>query len=692
MKIRSKFIILGGVPLAAIILLFLMGVLGFRDIQSSVVQANSIQQDQTMMVDSDRDGYQALLALTEAIKDENRDKISQYKADYLENSEQTLKRIQEPGQRFSPDMLTGLNDFLEHYSLWDNLSKEVLTLVEETAQSNTEREKAMASSSQAFLTMRDVIDRVGETLDNQLDTALLRQASNLIINGDRDAYQAYLAQIQTDAISTDQELKELEKVWMSNSAQTKERITEGFRLVGLANSIEMSTFNDQYDLWQSEGLRSFQLLESTLNKNQKIASLLIDVQESFSLLHDTVDQLRGYQDTRVEEVLAGLYKNIAGTSTLYLFISLLALGITVSLVFITSQNIIKAAVKSMEFADSIAEGDLDVELHITQKDELGQLANSLTQMIKELKYKSQILDQIAEGDLRSHVELASERDALGQSLSFMSDSLNKLMKNIRTVASQVSSGANQIAQASQNLSQGATEQASALEDINGSVHELESHAIENVSNAEQARSKASGASHNAVNGKEHMAGLIAVMTKINESADAIDGVVKIVDDIAFQINLLALNANVEAARAGKYGKGFGVVADEVGRLAERSAQSVKEISEMVRQTVEKIKQGDEAAQITAKHLDSIVDDTLFMSDLMDRIVEMSKDQSEKIRDITKGISQIDQVTQGNTASAEESAAASEELASQAEELTNVVKQFQLRTNQQEQLLLAQSKY
>src|SRR6056297_3972277 len=174
-----------------------------------------------------------------------------------------------------------------------------------------------------------------------------------------------------------------------------------------------------------------------------------------------------------------------------------------------------------------------------------------------------------------------------------------------------------------------------------------------------------------------MQDLSKIMVRINASSDEINKVVKVIDDIAFQINLLALNANVEAARAGKYGKGFVVVADEVRNLAVKSTDSVKETGRMVEDTVSNIKQGTEAAEATAKQLSSIVEGSGKVADFLEEIAQSSREQAQAVEQITEGLDQIDEATQASTASSEESASASEELAGQAQQLRSMVAQFKL---------------
>lgn len=326
-----------------------------------------------------------------------------------------------------------------------------------------------------------------------------------------------------------------------------------------------------------------------------------------------------------------------------------------------------------QITQKIAAGDLEIEKAENPKG----VYKSVQEMVAALQYKGELLEQMAQRDLTVDIKKASDRDSLGESMTIMRDALRDVLLGVRTAVEQVAAGSGQVSSASQDLSQGATESASSLEEISSSVNEVNGQARQNADNATEANNIAKQAAGNATSGNEQMTQLKEAMENISHSSDEIKKVVKVIDDIAFQINLLALNANVEAARAGKYGKGFAVVAEEVRNLAVRSADAVQETTAMVTESVRNIENGNELTDTTAGQLNEILTGATKVAEFLEEIAAASKEQALAVEQVTEGLSQVDQVTQANTASAEESASAAEELASQAEELRASIAAFKL---------------
>jgi len=295
-----------------------------------------------------------------------------------------------------------------------------------------------------------------------------------------------------------------------------------------------------------------------------------------------------------------------------------------------------------------------------------------------------ILKRMAEGDLTPTMtgDYKGDFDVLKTALNDTLAAINDLLGQVTMAVEQVTAGSQQVSQASQALSQGATEQASSLEEITSSITEIAGQTKQNTENAVQMNGLAKTARDDAEQGNLQMKDLVSAMTDINSSAEEIRKIVKAIDDISFQINLLALNANVEAARAGKYGKGFAVVAEEVRNLAVRSAGSVQETTKMVDEAISNIGKGNGLVAVTAKQLQSIVGGAAQVATIAEEVATAGKEQAQGLDQISTGLNQIDQVTQANTASAEESASAAEELSSQSQQLKAMLAKFKLAAREQ----------
>ena len=250
--------------------------------------------------------------------------------------------------------------------------------------------------------------------------------------------------------------------------------------------------------------------------------------------------------------------------------------------------------------------------------------------------------------------------------------LSRIIAGLNDGAQQVNDAAGQVSSASQQLAEGASEQASSLEETSSSLEEMAAMTRTNAENSKQANELSSQARQAAQGGDETMEQLNGAMTAINDSAGQISKIIKVIEEIAFQTNLLALNAAVEAARAGEHGKGFAVVADEVRNLAQRAAQAARETTDLIEGSVTNAREGAEVASKVGEALGAIVSDVTKVTDLIDGIAQASQEQAQGVDQINSAVSQMDKVTQQNASGAEECASASEELSSQAEAVKGMV--------------------
>ncbi len=250
--------------------------------------------------------------------------------------------------------------------------------------------------------------------------------------------------------------------------------------------------------------------------------------------------------------------------------------------------------------------------------------------------------------------------------------IRRIIAGLDQGADQVNDAAGQVASASQQLAAGASEQASSLEEASSSLEEMAAMTRTNAENATEANNLSGQARDAAQSGDQTMHQLNEAMAAINDSSGQINKIIKVIEEIAFQTNLLALNAAVEAARAGEHGKGFAVVADEVRNLAQRAAQAARETTSLIEDSVNRAKTGADVAGQVGQALETIVGDVAKVTDLVDGIAKASQEQAQGVDQINTAVSQMDKVTQQGAASAEESASASEQLASQAHAVKGIV--------------------
>ncbi|PLX67732.1 MAG: methyl-accepting chemotaxis protein [Denitrovibrio sp.] len=349
------------------------------------------------------------------------------------------------------------------------------------------------------------------------------------------------------------------------------------------------------------------------------------------------DVLSSYTSLKIDSFTWGLIAEIDKAEVyepineLVKFIMLIGIVIAVIvaiIAYLLAVGIANPIILGVRFAQEISRGDLDAHIDVNQKDEIGMLANSLKEMVANLR---------------------------------------NIVNDVKHASDNVATGSNELSSAAQDMSQGATEQAASAEEASSSMEEMNSNINQNADNALQTEKIALKVSEDAKSGGEAVQKTVAAMRDIADK-------ISIIEEIARQTNLLALNAAIEAARAGEHGKGFAVVASEVRKLAERSQESAAEISELSSNSVE-------VAENAGKLLDQILPDIQKTAELVQEISAGSNEMRTGADQINTAIQQLDQVIQRNAGVSEEMAATSEELTGQANGLQQAVSFFKMSDRQ-----------
>lgn len=292
----------------------------------------------------------------------------------------------------------------------------------------------------------------------------------------------------------------------------------------------------------------------------------------------------------------------------------------------------------------IAGGDLTVRVTEDGKDEIGEMASSINQMLDNL---AQIVYQIIDS---------------GRS---------------------VRNSSQQIATVSQDLSERTQEQAATLEEVAATMEEVSASVSQAAANSDRADKISKMTMEAVLSGEDSITETREAMGQLQQSSQQIGEIIQTVNDLAFQTNLLALNAAIEAARAGEQGRGFAVVATEVRNLARRSAESAKEIEMLIKESIGKVENGTNQVQQSSQMLKQIIDNTKQTADVIAEVALAMKEQALSAQQVQVSIEQLNQVTQQNAAIVEEMSASSRLLNVEAGNLNNMVNQFKLNDQPEE---------
>lgn len=336
--------------------------------------------------------------------------------------------------------------------------------------------------------------------------------------------------------------------------------------------------------------------------------------------------------------------------------------------------------------NKMALGNLDAAGDITEQEYLAELSQNIATLSSSLNdyiYEiSAVLSHLSVGDMA--VKLSKSQQYSGDFMPIKNAlkriilSLNETFSEISLLVDRLTKVSKQLKNSAGSLAQGSAEQLQEIANLSELVTGISHHTADNASNAQLAAKSAMEAKERATTGDTYMSHLLVSMDEIGAASNDISTIIKLIDSIAFQTNVLALNASVEAARAGAAGKGFAVVANEVKQLALKSADAAKQTEELIYTSIQKVQEGVKTAEQTAEVFKDIRSSVDITAELSGKIASLSQAQARDITRTTGIISGISGVVDTNAANAQEVAAVSEELNNQAKSLKRLMKRFQLK--------------
>ncbi|MBF0611972.1 MAG: HAMP domain-containing protein [Magnetococcales bacterium] len=476
---------------------------------------------------------------------------------------------------------------------------------------------------EANLLSADQQNQLQETLANATKDEQLATHRNEIFNKIQDKISKTIQ--ADDLIKIYVEARKNEKELIINKDEKYAKLVQENLAKMKQNATAMiSSFKQEKNIQQGQKLLA--ALAHYEEEFDDYVELMQKQQATFQTMGVAAQEAEKQVDSAVDNQQVKMMEQIKTADELIIAGSIIAILVGLLAAFLITRTIVSALMQGVTFASQVAEGDLTATIELQQKDEIGQLADAMRNMVAKLRM---------------------------------------VVEEVRQAADNVSSGSIELSSSSAQLSQGATEQAASVEETSAAMEQMSSNIQQNTDNAQTTEKIAQTASKDAVEGGQAVAKAVVAMKEIA-------GKISIIEEIARQTNLLALNAAIEAARAGEHGKGFAVVAAEVRKLAERSQMAAGEISHLSASSVQ-------VAEQAGAIINKLVPDIQRTAELVQEIAAASREQNQGAEQINGAIQQLDQVIQQNAGASEEMAATAEQLSSQADQLQSTIAFFRTGT-------------
>ena len=363
------------------------------------------------------------------------------------------------------------------------------------------------------------------------------------------------------------------------------------------------------------------------------------------------------------------------------------IGLTIEIANVTGIRALESEVVGV--IESVEQGDF--QSRVTEIDDLGFtsfVAHGMNRLMDTISLFMAALDKslaaMAKGDLTQQIDesFGGDFEAAKSNVNANLSQLNQAIARIASAVRSVDAASSQIAESAREGAEGAEGQASSLQETAATMEEMSTTIRTNADNAEKATDLATDVQSRAGRGGQVVVNAVSAMSEIETSSSKISDIVSVIDGIAFQTNLLALNAAVEAARAGEAGKGFAVVAAEVRGLAQRAADSARDITQLISESSEQVEKGVKLVNETGDALGEINEAVSSLTKMISEISAACRDQASSVKEINVTVSSLDSITQRNAVVAEQSADGAKEMAAQSRALNELARSFKTDTPDQ----------